>query len=387
MKEKIIQEIKDKNLICTKPWTFFEISPDGTVFCCCPEYTDFIPLGNIFEQTFDEIWNGRKITELRNNILENKYCNCNLELCYGIEHPFFINKDNFIYPKLPIKVNLSIDESCNVACLFCRDKKYHISPHSLKEKNIFQILKNKLLHFNNTKINNSEHIQEQELLKQKTEMLKKNIEMIDSFYIPLLKNAQTLLINGSGEFFVSVFYKELLQKTTKLYPDLKYQIITNGLLCNEKFLKRFGIIDNLDLVILSLHATTEKTYNKLVKGSNFNIIINNLKFLSELKEKGKLNSFILMFVITSLNYKEIPQFITMAHSFNAVPQLWPVRQERDCKFCSDDFDKYDVSNPNHPEHQEYLKILQDPVFKKYKIITNDLISSCNDQIQNVFIEE
>ena len=58
------------------------ISKDGTVTVCCTDFRLLMALGNINEQSLEEIWFGKKATELRlmhikgeqEKILSCKYC-------------------------------------------------------------------------------------------------------------------------------------------------------------------------------------------------------------------------------------------------------------------------------------------------------------------------
>jgi MoaA/NifB/PqqE/SkfB family radical SAM enzyme len=50
---------------CAEPWINFGARVDGRVFTCCGTIE---PMGDLAEQSFDEIWNGPKYIELRKNI-------------------------------------------------------------------------------------------------------------------------------------------------------------------------------------------------------------------------------------------------------------------------------------------------------------------------------
>jgi len=59
---------------CREPMESFYINPVGAVGVCC--FLSTYNIGNIFQNTFEEIWYGKKITELRNAILSGdcKFC-------------------------------------------------------------------------------------------------------------------------------------------------------------------------------------------------------------------------------------------------------------------------------------------------------------------------
>jgi MoaA/NifB/PqqE/SkfB family radical SAM enzyme len=56
-------------LLCTAPWKVFHQRADGTVRTCCTLRTS---MGNIREQSFDEIWNGDAYVRLRRAFAEQK---------------------------------------------------------------------------------------------------------------------------------------------------------------------------------------------------------------------------------------------------------------------------------------------------------------------------
>lgn len=55
---------------CVMRWKDLYITFDGYVTPCC--FIPATPMGNIFTQDFDEVWNGRKFKEFKQKILEHK---------------------------------------------------------------------------------------------------------------------------------------------------------------------------------------------------------------------------------------------------------------------------------------------------------------------------
>ncbi len=62
----------NENSTCTYPWSRTVISPYGEVFPCVNLSMVNCKLGNIKEQRFAEIWNGKEYRLLRNRLKENK---------------------------------------------------------------------------------------------------------------------------------------------------------------------------------------------------------------------------------------------------------------------------------------------------------------------------
>lgn len=53
------------NDVCLNPFLTVSIKADGTVVPCCFDFEKSIPLGNLYEQSLDEIWNENALQELR----------------------------------------------------------------------------------------------------------------------------------------------------------------------------------------------------------------------------------------------------------------------------------------------------------------------------------
>ena len=160
------------------------------------------------------------------------------------------------YPK---HIKLCYDYECNCACVICRDRIQRLKQDEL-------VLLNK---------------------------------KIDTFFIPLLKHAELLTVN-TGDAFGSRHTRELIKKTIKEYPNLKFDFTTNGILCNEKIFKKLNIIpDRIHTIRISVHAATKKTYGKMIKNGEklFDTLINNLNYISNLKQRNNFN-FILNFVVS-----------------------------------------------------------------------------------------
>lgn len=65
---------------CRLPWECLTILPNGDV-SVCPDYPDYI-LGNLHEETLEDIWGGEKIKRFREHLMANEKipvcdrCNC-----------------------------------------------------------------------------------------------------------------------------------------------------------------------------------------------------------------------------------------------------------------------------------------------------------------------
>jgi len=68
---------------CILPWTHFYANADGAVLpCCIGNYQK--PIGNLRNNTIEEIWNNEKFKQIRLNMLQGKRCE-ECSACYDVE--------------------------------------------------------------------------------------------------------------------------------------------------------------------------------------------------------------------------------------------------------------------------------------------------------------
>tara|TARA_B110000971_G_C20022662_1_gene507136 strand:- start:1131 stop:2195 length:1065 start_codon:yes stop_codon:yes gene_type:complete len=71
LKNKKVPRLK-KNYSCSEPWGQITVYADGTVAPCCNTFGRNLPIGNINENSIKEIWNGEKMTEIREGFKNNQ---------------------------------------------------------------------------------------------------------------------------------------------------------------------------------------------------------------------------------------------------------------------------------------------------------------------------
>lgn len=326
---------------CKHPYNTIQIQNTGEVYCCCCYWTDFYSFGNIFEKSFDEIWNGEKAKEFRKQFIENNYKYCKLDLCEPFSQEF---EPNYIseYPK---KIEFSYDRRCNVRCIFCRNEK------------------NK---------------EEEDYNRQKEKRIEDNFDRI---FTPILEKAEIVEMNSAGELFASKHSIEIVKKIIKINPNIEFSIISNGTLFTKEMIENLNLKKRLSSVIISIHAATEKTYNKLVEHGNFKAVMKNLEYLSELKKQGILRGLQLNFVVTSINYKEMKKFAQLAKKLESRAFFINYHRQID----SDELmNNLDVSLPSHPKYNDLVKILSDPIFKNESCIVNDYLKNLRPTKKRLF---
>ena len=313
----------DSNEICQRAFTEVEIHPDGNVYTCCPNYLNFFDIGNIFDvKSFDEIWYSNRAKELRRSIINNEYKYCNTIQCNKKTNDNYSDfVENPPYPKL---VRISYDCQCNLRCMFCRDNLIVNS----KEQN--------------EKFNN----------------------MTESFFLPILKNAELMSITSNGEITSSSHSINFLKKAAKMYPNLKFEILTNAMLFNENFYNSLNLKDRIYRIVISMHAMEKNTYEHIMRGANYDIVRKNIEQILKLKENGEINEICIVFTAFSLNYKEIPKFVKFAIDNRTSPIIWEYRNFHRTKMDKN-YSKYAVWKKTHPQYNDFVKIIKE-IDQKYK---------------------
>lgn len=86
------QRLVDSDHFCMIPWIHLHGWPDGRAYPCCLG-EDQHPVGNLKEQTLEEVWNGNDMREMRRNMLQDKPCR-QCTRCYEQESAGFSSMRN-----------------------------------------------------------------------------------------------------------------------------------------------------------------------------------------------------------------------------------------------------------------------------------------------------
>lgn len=309
---------------CKRPFENFEIDGASNVFTCCPHYLNSYDIGNLSNNKPEDVWNSEKAQILRQKILANDYSLCNTKSCYeyGVlpDIPEEEIKKNYspICSKQPKNVWLYYDGACNARCTICRDNFEGNSPERTERLNQFA---------------------EEKIL-------------------PILKDAETVYCNGTGEVFYSEHSQYLVKRIIELYPNIKFDLITNAFLCNRKNIEKLKLENRISHLWISIHAATEQTHKKIFRTGSFSTVLNNIRELKEMSVVNGTPKIDLIFVISSVNYKEIPDAVELAKKYDIMisfKDYFPVERTEMGK----NSDAYMIFNPSHPLHNDFLEVLKD----------------------------
>ena len=246
------------------PFTTVAIHANGDVTpCLCNVWHSYGEVGNLHDNSLEEIFNGEKMQEFRQTIYDQSFKFCRKDSCGKLWN--LDQVENFDYvktPRLPTTIYFqNLDLSCNLKCPSCR-----LAPIYSKEINPGA--------------------------KFVLDTIKKEYQDFD----------QSVMIcgDGQGEMFASSAYLEFFNA-----PDLprcfRLAINTNGNL----LLKRMDLITKLHsqkqiaAIAVCFDATNAKTYKK-IRGGRFDMVTQGVK---EVVSQGM--NVTAQMVVQYENYQEI----------------------------------------------------------------------------------
>jgi MoaA/NifB/PqqE/SkfB family radical SAM enzyme len=294
------------------------------------------PIGNIQHQSVDEIWNGEKAQEIRRSILDGsfKYCDrtrcpflqtvsCEVQRVENVkdeELKTIIENQLTILPFGPREIDCSFDRSCNLSCPSCRAKVLIDSSHEYEIMNI------------------QSRIEDQ-----------------------AMKDAHVLKISSSGDPFASPFYRKWLQTMNIIkMPNLKQILLhTNALLWTPEMWSTIpkATQEVVKSAIISIDAGRPVTYSINRQAGGFEKLLENLEFISILREQGPLKHVKISMVVQKNNFREMPDFLQIGKRFN-FDSVFFSRLENWGTFSEEDYLDRAVHLPGHPLNPEFIDMLK-----------------------------
>ncbi len=263
---------------CPVPFTTLILNPNGDVGCC-RERTNREVLGNIKEQSIEEIWNGEEMRAWRREFIEGNVVRCKSQIeerkCNLQDYNLMmLPKTEFTeYQKrMPIRISPDFNGKCNLQCVMCDIWKM--------ENGLYD------------KIGFWQQAKETSFFE--------GVDFID----PL-----------AGEPFVQRDFYRLISLMKESSPDAFWRITTNGHWSLSKYIaNHLDNIKNLYSIQTSIDGATCKTYSSIRRKGDLNFVIKNLveqKEYNESRVKRGMRPFDQLVIMTVMreNWKEIPLMI------------------------------------------------------------------------------
>ncbi len=310
-----------KDKYCGRPFDTLEIRFDGEIFNCCPS---LVPdsIGNAYGlNTADELKASPKLANSLDAILSQDFRYCRWLHCDLIMSDHLLKRAaalKTIYA--PEFVMLSYDPTCNLRCPSCRTEKIV-----------------------------AKGAQQDQILK-----------LTGQFVIPLLKGASYCMMNGYGDVFSSRACRRILEASNpEEFPNLKYGFITNGILFTRAQWQQFPGIHRMTRYIrISIDAARRETYDRLRLGGDWDILMENLDFISQLRRSGMIDLFDIHMVVQEDNFEEMVEFGRLGQRLGCDKVMYDPLMNWN-SYPLDELKRRSVHAPDHPRHPEFLAMAKE----------------------------
>ena len=297
---------------CPRPFDTILIDKNGSCYAC--ECTSWLPqsIGNLQIHSLEEIVDSKMHKHLQSSMTDGTYRFCNEHQC-----PYVIsNTVEHITGGTNIKhLRLAIDDSCNLRCPSCRKSLIFHKDGSAYRLGI------------------------------------RLADKINDWLYTYNKPIQ-VHIGSDGDPLASHVYRHFMEHTPER-DNIKYSILTNGLMFEDFHTKVPYVINNLQELGVSIDGASKETYEKLRLGGKWDSINRNLEYIANLKQKYGFK-FILHFVVQKNNYQEMEKIVDLGEKYNA-DHVWLNKLENWNTF--NNFAEENVIDPTHKEHAHYQKML------------------------------
>src|SRR5262249_49980199 len=141
-------------------------------------------------------------------------------------------------------------------------------------------------------------------------------------------------------------------------PNLVLDIISNGTLFSEDEWNKFpGIHGKVRSVRVSIDAARKETFEKLRRLGKFEIFVENMRFLSRLRESGGIPQLKFSFTYQVDNFREMPEFLDFCAEMNADYAIFERLQN--LAFTHSEYKEKAVHFPGHPCYAEFIEVIKD----------------------------
>lgn len=331
-----------QGLICLDPFMGVSINLNGDVGLCSCIYWHPTIVGNILENTLEEILHSELAHKIRNSIRQGTYEYCDESRCGIIINdrltPLELIDRTDRHNNLPSTYErvtqadvvdmpryfyIAGDQICNLSCPSCRTS---VITEDDERKTV--------------------HAQVMETLNQQA--------FGGSDPRPI-----TVYVSSSGELFASPLTLNFLENfPLDRYPRTEFNFQSNGLLFKKRWHRIEHLQHNIFNVAITADSSRPDVYAKLRRGGKLEDLKESLEFVATLREKLNFK-LSLRIIVQKDNADEIEEFFDFAAQYNVTD----VEYQR-IAFWQQAFDKYDefvevdVLEPSHRMYQSTVDALR-----------------------------
>jgi radical SAM protein with 4Fe4S-binding SPASM domain len=273
---------KSVRALCYAPYNSLYFDTQGSVRVCCHNHQ--FPVGNILQNSVDEIWRGERISVLREALADGEFgpgCQfCEFQTAEGCFKDAAMHRfDAFPVlsnqPEWPQQLEFSISNACNLECVMCSGK--HSSAIRAKRE----------------KLPPQSRLYSRAFLES----------MVD-----YLANASWLKFLGGEPFLVQEYY-QIWDLMIANGITTRCHVTTNGTQFNGKVQ---NVLDRIPMSFsVSMDGVRRETIESIRVNAEYDVLMSNARrFRDYAKAKG--TSFGLTYCLMRQNWREFGEFCVMA---------------------------------------------------------------------------
>ncbi len=276
-------------LFCALPFTAINIMENGDVYPdCCSDWVEF-PLGNLFAQSWSEVWNGQNARRLRRSMQRGDLRHCDRHWCPHIQNALGGIDDPNVVPRGarrhldlpadarsgsvemsegPVRVGLHYDDSCNLACPTCRAGVHMVNGEALERMGRLHAV----------------------------------------VAAEVLPHARSFSLTGTGDPFASAFLRAFLEGFDRAqYPKLeRVHLHTNATMWSRGLWARMPALHEIEVTTdVSVDAACAATYEVVRRPARWDRLQENLEFIVTIPNLSALG---VSMTVSQLNVAELVAF-------------------------------------------------------------------------------
>lgn len=276
--------VSGADLYCLLPFSEISILENGDVFPnCCPDWVDF-PMGNLLQQSWDDVWNGRRARQFRRSMLKGNPRHCDERWCPHLQNGLRGAEDHRVVPLAerpdgprwtavsgtpgPLAVGMHYDASCNLACPTCRaGVESATGPAADRVRRIHEVVER-----------------------------------------DILPTATAVNLTGTGDPFASSFLRSFLTHFDReRYPLLEnVHLHTNAIMWTESMWAKMPGLHEMPISTdVSIDAATAETYEVVRAPARWDVLGANMDFILSLPN---VHSVGISMTVSQLNFRELMDF-------------------------------------------------------------------------------
>lgn len=333
--------------VCTAPFEQLDVLENSAHQCCASWLHQ--SAGDLATTPWQQVWNSAAAQAVRASVHDGTYRYCNKMACPKIQAgalplaselaardahwATILDTRATRLDRGPRVVNLAYDRTCNLACPSCRTARY-AADAATRER--FAAMERDAI-------------------------------------LPMLAHARIVFVTGSGDPFTSKNFRALMQRLdAQAYPDLRFQIMTNGMLFTPDQWAAFpSLHGRVDTLKISIDAARGATHERLRLGAHWPTMLANMRFAGDLTAQGLIARYDLVFTVQHANMHEMGDAVDLARALGATG-IYFARLTNWGTFSAAEYAEKAVFHPSHPDHAQFCEAMRDPRLLDASVLLGDL---------------